>query len=208
MNKRKKKFTANYTIIAVIGILAISTIAFAYSGYSPKVVVEGDYIESPGTTVNQADEMSLGAFPGPDIYTDRLCVNDLCKASDRVTMTTASSTVCTIQSPNSTSTLTYLSADFSVASSAVASGVNFSRSATLYGATTTNIFRTDILANKQKTIVASGTDLTTSVNNYFAPNTYLQVSLQGAEAGCVGASTCPGLAPSGYCQTEFTTTRP
>lgn len=54
-----------YVVISFIAVLAVgSVMAVAYSGYgTPKVVVEGDFIEASAPAVVQPEE-SLGATPG------------------------------------------------------------------------------------------------------------------------------------------------
>jgi len=61
--KKKQKNGIFYVVISFVAILAIGSMAVAYSGYgTPKVVVEGNYIES-GTATVVGDE-SLGGNPG------------------------------------------------------------------------------------------------------------------------------------------------
>lgn len=57
------KSKAKSLAILLLGVALIGGTVMAYNG-TPKVVVEGDYIEA------QSQEQSLGAFPGPDIYQD------------------------------------------------------------------------------------------------------------------------------------------
>ena len=52
-------------LIFILGLLLVGGVAYAYMGNTPKVVVEGDYIEATETS-NDKDE-SLGGFYSPDI---------------------------------------------------------------------------------------------------------------------------------------------
>nr|AKH46956.1 hypothetical protein [uncultured marine virus] len=55
--------------LIAVGFVGVFSVASAYQGYdaAPKVVVEGDYIES-GTESSVVYEESLGAVSGPDVY--------------------------------------------------------------------------------------------------------------------------------------------
>ena len=53
-----------YVAISLVAIFAVISGVVAYSG-SANVVVEGDYIAASGL-----EEVSLGAFSGPDVYAD------------------------------------------------------------------------------------------------------------------------------------------
>lgn len=115
MNKRKSSLPF-YTVIGVIGVLAIGIIAFAYSGNPPKVIVEGNWTGNVEPDVNTAitdtaldEEKPLGSFPGPDIITDFLCLNGLCQAVRSGTMNDASTTIVSVLNPfGATSTVDYL----------------------------------------------------------------------------------------------------
>lgn len=64
-NLKKYKILSLWGVIAVLGVLALVGATYAYYGGSPKVVVEGDYIEAEQPATEQTN---LGAFPGTDIY--------------------------------------------------------------------------------------------------------------------------------------------
>jgi hypothetical protein len=75
-----KKQTLNknwYGVIALAGTLAISIGVFAYSGNSPKNVIEGDYIEAP--EMAPVVEEELGAMPGNELFTEEFTVNGVTK---------------------------------------------------------------------------------------------------------------------------------
>jgi len=67
MEKIRNKNGIFYVVISLVAILAIGSLAYAYS-LSQNVNVDGDYnyYESEG----QPGDVTLGAFPGPDIYSD------------------------------------------------------------------------------------------------------------------------------------------
>ena len=54
----------------------------------------------------------LGAFPGPNIYSDYFCINDICRFYNKVGLRAATNTICAIQSPQATSTLISASVHF------------------------------------------------------------------------------------------------
>ena len=55
-----------YVAISLVAVLGIGSAIFAFSGGSPKVIVEGDYIEAQEQLTPQ--EIIIGAIPGGDIY--------------------------------------------------------------------------------------------------------------------------------------------
>ena len=56
-----------YVAISLVAILAVGTVALAYS-ITSNVNVEGDYNNYEAT--QESAEVNLGAFPGPDVYSD------------------------------------------------------------------------------------------------------------------------------------------
>jgi len=84
----KIKSVSFIVAICLVSVLAIGGAVVAYDNYktSKVVIVEGDYIEAEGS------EMTVGAFPGPDIYND---INIHGKLTDGGKITNASSTLTT-----------------------------------------------------------------------------------------------------------------
>jgi len=79
MNKLKTmklKLYAVISVLLVVGVIAVISGVKAYQSYgdAPKVVVEGDYIEAPVTTVDALDEV-LGASTSDYAYRTLMDVN-------------------------------------------------------------------------------------------------------------------------------------
>lgn len=108
---------------------------------------------------------------------------------------TATTTVCSLQSPAATSTLEGGSARFSV-SSTTASTVRIARAATAF-ATTTTIIAQSVGAGAQITIpFASSTPSNTYTDRVFAPSTWLVIGMEG------GTGT---FSPTGNCWAYWST---
>lgn len=113
----------------------------------------------------------------------------------RVTaLTQATTTVCAIQSPNATSTLTMGSILFTV-SSTTASTVTMAKATTAF-ATTTSLGSAAVAANAQATLIASSTPLgsTADGSTVFSPNNWFVVSMAGGTGS---------FSPTGVCTVEF-----
>lgn len=108
--------------------------------------------------------------------------------------TTATTTVCAIQSPNATSSLEGGGVRMTV-SSTTASIVTIAKAATAF-ATTTLINSASVGANAQATLLAASTTLSSleQTNRIFAPSTWLVVGMQG------GTGT---FSPTGSCSAIF-----
>jgi len=122
-----------------------------------------------------------------------ISVNGAGTITKRAVMTTATTTVCALQSPAATSTLVYGSAYLTVSSTS-ASTLTIAKATTAY-ATTTSLGASAIAANAQATIIASTTP-TAGAATVFAPSTYMVVGLQG------GTGT---FSPTGVCTAVFRT---
>lgn len=139
-------------------------------------------------------ETIVRGITSPDSYYEYTANNDLQKFGGSKGFTPATTTVCAFKSPSATSTLTFGSATFSVASS-TATVVTLAKATSAF-ATTTVLNSGAIAANAQGTLFASST---TVVNvdglTVFAPNTYFVVGMSG------GIGT---FSPSGRCSVQFT----
>lgn len=82
-----KNLTKNLLII-VLGLLVVGGVAYAYMGNSPKVVVEGNYIEA-GDLSNSSE--NLGGFYSPDIEGLKLKTAVIAKTSITASTTLMSS---------------------------------------------------------------------------------------------------------------------
>lgn len=116
--------------------------------------------------------------------------------ASRITMAQATSTVCAIQSPNATSTLTEGSALFTVSSSS-ASTVFLAKAASAF-ATTTSLGQANLAANQQGTLIASTTPSSVTVDGaqVFAPLQWFVVAMSGGTGG-------QSFTPTGICTAEF-----
>lgn len=129
----------------------------------------------------------LGAVSSPDIMSPYFSVGGVVEwKAHTITLTQASTTVCAIQSPAATSTLSSANILFSV-SSTTASTVTLAQSTTPY-ATTTSLGSITLAANARGQALASTTGVV------FSPNTYFVVSMTG------GIGT---FSPTGVCQASW-----
>lgn len=138
---------------------------------------------------------SFGALSGPDIASSYLkwgLGNGVRVYPTGRALSTATTTVCAIQSPNATSTLRWAGVRFDV-SSTTASVVTIAKSATAFATTTSIGTDYNIAANGQGFIQASTSPAAGAVT-VFAPNTWLVVGMKG------GTGT---FSPTGACQATF-----
>lgn len=164
-----------------VGIIAI---AIVLAGSLFGVLGKDTIVQNlPG---NSGD--GVGALTGPDLPYTYFGVGGVRQHKLAGSLTTATTTVCAIQSPVATSTLVHAGIRFDV-SSTTASTLTAAKATTPY-ATTTLLFADHISAGAQASIVA-----TTTTNNYvFGPSEYLVYALSG------GAGT---FSPTGNCQATF-----
>jgi hypothetical protein len=167
-----------------IGLLI--TLVIAVCGlFFPKVVGKFGAI-SNGVDGGTTNFTSLSVQNG-------VSVGGLFTTATRVAMATGTTTVCAIQSPNATTTLTEASALFTV-SSASASTVYLAKATTAF-ATTTSLGFAALAAGAQGTVIASTTPSSVTVDGaqVFAPNSWFVV-------GMTGLTT---YSPTGVCTAEF-----
>lgn len=156
---------------------------------------------------------SLGAMPGPSIYTDVWCINGVCDFYNTLPLSSTATTTCYIQSPlNSTSTLMYASFQIDKNSATTtASLIEFGKNATTTRsptldiggglATTTKIGDSYALGSKKIiTLIASSTDSNNIADTIFAPGEWLVVRQSGAVSIPLYNST---HSPRGACQAVF-----
>jgi len=188
MKKQQIKTLSLWTIICLIGIIAVGSIALAFSGNIQNI--ENFY--EAGATGTSGQE--LGALASPDIPYDWLRVGGVLHGYGHQSLRTATTTLCAIQSPTSTSTLVYGSAKFDT-SSTTAMTVVMAQSATAF-ATTTQIGSDYLIgADAQGLMVASTSPATLgSGETIFAPSQWFVVSASG------GTGT---FSPTGTCNAEW-----
>lgn len=143
--------------------------------------------QAPTQTV-QTVQSKLGAL-NPDIISPYISFGGVQMYSARSNdLVQATTTVCALQSPASTSTLQFGSVQFSVASSTQASTITLAKATTAF-ATTTSLGKFVIAAGAQGTVIASTTP-TLGDSVIFSPNTYFVVGMQGGGGTFSPTGTC------------------
>lgn len=151
-------------------------------------------------------EQPVGALAGPDIPSNYLRWGSGYGVRYWPTsraLTTGTTTICSIQSPAATSTLSWAGIKFDVSTSS-ATILDIGKASTPY-ATTTLIGTTyNILAGAQAFVQAS-TSPAAGAAVVFAPSVYLNFKTQGGTTGgeTASAANSSGYVPSGSCQAEF-----
>ena len=183
------KLAASLGLLVVVSVVGLGLRAVAFQ--SDKNV--GTVIENVENFVNNpAQEEALGASASPDSPFSWESVGGVRRFYGSMAMNTATTTVCAIQSPAVTSTLTYFSAVWDVSSS-TASTVTLAQAANAFATTTQLGVNHSIAADAQSILVASSTAL--SANNILAPSQFVVIGMKG------GSGT---FSPVGYCKAEFT----
>jgi hypothetical protein len=189
-----------------IGVFVATTLVFGVLAFKAPVVIQTEKLGSqapvvvpapvvqveaaqpvvvPAPVVNvnvPRQETRLGSVSSPDIQSPYFSVGGLPIWAQRTnSLTQASTTVCSIQSPAATSSLLFAGIEFDVASTS-ATYVELARATTPY-ATTTRIGSTyTIAANAQANIVASTTGSVAGDATIFPPNSYFNVKVSWATA--------------------------
>lgn len=143
----------------------------------------------------QKEEVSLGAVASPIVMSPYFGFGDVIDYRAKTSsLTSATTTVCSLTSPSATSTLIDASIRFEVSSS-TASIVTFSKGTG--SASTTPLQAYSVGAGAQATINLLATTTTAGSDNLtFAPSTKFNVTMAG------GASTA-NFSPSGVCQATW-----
>jgi len=140
---------------------------------------------------------TFGAISGPDIASTYLkwgAGNGVRVYPTARALSTATTTVCAIQSPNATSTLRSAAVRFDI-SSTTASTITFAKSATAFATTTQIGENVAIAANAQGFVQATTTAAQViAQTTVFAPGQWLVVGMKG------GTGT---FSPTGACQATF-----
>ncbi len=175
-------------------IVAVIVVALAILG-SIFLIGRGGSNTNP-TPTPTVTPPAPGAVSSADIFSPYLCVNGVCEFFNRKAFNQASTTICSIKSPNATSTLRRPAGVTMAVSTTSASILTIARAATPFATTTLIGSALGIAANAQANFVASTTATQdASGAAIFPPNTYLNFSLQGN----------PGTySPVGSCHGDFT----
>ena len=195
---KKKNNGIFYVVISLVAVLAIGSVAvIAYSGYgTPKVVVEGNYIEA-GQTVVAPVEGDLGAVTGPDSFFPITCNEGVCTGVVRQKMKTATTTLCSIKNPfgNATSTLVYV--DYQITTGTTTASTIVANPSTLqYASTTvTNIGSVNTVASGATDSWSWNQNTASMDIGEISPDEFLLVQTEP-----IGLS---GFTYTGFCQAGF-----
>lgn len=188
----------NLTIGGIVLAVALGMFVALDGGQPSNITYQAPVYNAPQASSYQVPSVSeekVGAVASPDIPSPYLRfgtgygVREWNYGSG---LGTATTTICSFKSPSSTSTLEFAAVKVDT-SSTTASTLYVAKGADT-NATTTNFVTRAIAANAQDMVIASSTDFTTSENNIFAPNQYLNVGMSG------GTGT---FSPAGGCYATF-----
>lgn len=208
--KRKINNGIFYVVISFVAVLGIASIVAAYSGYgTPKVVVEGNYIEAGQSVttpvVPVVPDENLGAVSGPDSSSPYNSFNGITKWFSAQRMNKATTTLCVfspISHGSASTTLDRLSINITTGTSTAATIV-FATSTTAFASSTTAslIMTGQTVASGVKATLrwlpAVGVGLTGSIQgSLIRPDDYILVQTE--------ASGLSGYTYSGTCNAEFT----
>lgn len=143
-------------------------------------------------------ENAFGALAGPDIPSPYLNWGGVRTYNAGISPTQATTTICAIQSPAATSTLTYASVKLDVSSS-TATILDLAKGTTAF-ATTTAIGSTYAVAADAQAFVLASTSPGAGAVTVFAPNQWFVVGVRG---GVTPGSNGAGFVPTGRCQATF-----
>jgi hypothetical protein len=159
--------------------IAIVLVMGGSANFAGQTRISGLSIGASGLTVTSGGAVDLGSGDvsiGTSGTVSSVVIGGATLSSVKESLTTATTTVCAIQSPAATSTLIYGAVNFTT-SSTTASTVTLAKSATAF-ATTTSLGASAIAANAQGIIVASSTP-TAGQTTVFGPSEWFVVGMQG-----------------------------
>jgi hypothetical protein len=146
IKKTKIRTYALYGAIVLVSVIAVGSISYAYTSLgngSPKVVVEGNYIEA-----QELPEQNLGALTSPDVESLYMCVNRDCTYHITADFINASTTIVSFLNPfgdDGTSTLEMIRLDIKTAATSSATFA-CGASANAYATPTYSLLSSDSLA--------------------------------------------------------------
>ncbi len=179
----------NKTLISLTGLaVVVSLLALALSIGKPQQIVK---------TITER----VGSVSSPDISSPYFSFGDVrFWAAKDTDLTAATTTVCALQSPVSTSTLISASIRLDVSTTS-ATIVTMAKSATAF-ATTTALATWTTDAGEQGTLNATTSSLVSNNPDgfqVFAPNQWIVVGMQGGGSTACAAGTCT-YSPVGTCE--------
>ena len=169
--------------IAMI-VIAIIAIIGVFTPVGQKTVKGFGSVQSvPDVTTTNLTTLNLSG--------NLMCVGGLCTNAQRIPMIQASSTLCAIQSPNATSTLTMAAVNFSSTPS-YSQIYELAEDPTAFSSTTALVAAYGIGASGTASFIATTTGSTLVV----APSSFITLKLSTTTASAT-------FAPVGYCSVEF-----
>lgn len=196
MKNLNMKLKASLALLLLVGVVGGGMAVKAFSSDKGAINV---FENGANVTLNQdvtQQEETLGAAASPDSPFNWASWGGVKSYYGSMSMSSATTTVCAIQSPAVTSTLDFASANFDVAST-TASIVTMARSATQYVTTTLLSNELSISANAGGLVIASSTLMDANGGNVFAPSQWLVISMRG------GAGNPTLFSPEGKCKAVF-----
>lgn len=179
---------SSLVLVAIAVVVAVGIVwAFGIGGAKTTTVIDP----------NTGKEVKVGALTGPDIPSPYLQWGGVRSWQGRMTLTQATTTVCAIQSPASTSTLQNFSVKVDFASS-TATVWDIAKASTAFATTTAIGSAYGIVASSGGFINAS-TSPAAGAATVFGPSQYVVVGVRHA---VVGAGTL--FVPTGTCQATWT----
>jgi hypothetical protein len=155
------------------------------------------YFATPDTVVGPAGKDGkdgIGAVTGPEVFNDTFTVNGVTKFYRQTKMVAATTTLCAMKGPSSTSTLDRAAFIINVGTGTAAT-IDIGTSTTAF-ATTTNLSAANSIGSGAQGQAYWSPTGGTANDSMMAPNTYVNVKTAGAGLG--------GYTYNGTCIAEWT----
>jgi hypothetical protein len=198
MTKKKTNY-ALWTVICLVSILAVGTVAtIAFVNNStvpPTTIIEnggGVTINNPATD----NGPSLGAVTSPVINERYLCVGGICTYYLTQTMNTATTTLCSFATPVTTATSTLVSIDYQITTgTTTAATIVVNPSSLQYASSTaTNIGSVNSVASGATDTWSWNQNTATMDIGEVSPNEFVLVQTEGAGlSGYTYTGTCQAI---------------
>ena len=211
MKKAKKenklvKMILPVACLAIVGLLFMGVSAKAEISVMDRLLQIAGNVWGNRLPVPEAGEISFGAMPGNELFSDTFTVNGITTWYERHDgLFSATTTPCAFQSPAATSTLTHAMLYLDVSTTTISSVYFHKAASTSNNATTTQIGEVFTIADGGAglSIVASTTwsASTNMADLIFTPNQWLNITMLPADEDLDGT---PGtVSPTGKCQATF-----
>ena len=160
------------------------------------IALGGYFAPTPAKEVVREIVKELGAVPGSVFPGPSITINGSEIVARRVPMQTGTTTVCSIQSPNATSSLLYAIGSFTTTGTSTNAGSTFSIYGSGAGRTSTSapelLGRVSAVpaTNPLPTVAATSSNIGGDSPQILEPNTYVVFDLQGQSVPFLGAGFC------------------